>query len=401
MTDEDWLSTEEAAQRLGVQRDTIYAYVSRGRLTSRRAADGRRSEILLPDIRRMEAAQRRPRGPEREMRTSLSEFTEGVIRYRGLDLSDLLARRRFESVAHLLWTGTFDGDSRGEDWRANVELQALVDALDQHLPSGTLPLERIQIVVPAAASLDGFRHELSQSVVCVVGRSLISSMIAALPPIQDDPPGASGGKSPADEPEKPVAERLWPRLSRRPATVQTLELLDAALIIMADHGLAKSTIAARVAASAHCDPYGVVGAGLATASGALHGGASLAVEDILLDLQEGDSPSRLMSQQLRRGQHLIGFGHQRYPEGDPRARLLLKLIGQRFGDQPKYKTVRSIIEELTSRGYPPPNVDFALAALSSVTVMERGSAEAIFVIARTAGWLAHALEEYQTEQSRS
>ena len=396
----NWVPTEEAARRLGVKRETIYAYVSRGRLTSRSAADGRRSEILLTDLRRMEAAQRRRRGPASEMRTELSEFVNGSIRYRGWALADLVASRTFESVAHLLWSGAFD-DKGIDGWRPIGELQTLGVALSKHLPPRTLPLERIQIIVPATAAIDGFRHELTPDVVRVTGRSLISTMVAALPLIQDDgvqgycPDGTRTNRT------ESIAEKLWRRLSRQPATDRTLELLDAALIIMADHGLAKSTVAARVAASAHCDPYGVVGAGLATASGALHGGASLAVEDILLDLQERESPTRLMSQQLRRGEHLIGFGHQRYPSGDPRAQLLLNLMEQRFKGQPKFETIHRIIEELTSRGYPPPNVDFALAALSSVAMMERGSAEAIFVIGRTAGWLAHALEEFQMAMTRS
>lgn len=390
--DAGWMSTREAAERLGVKRETIYAYVSRGRLTSRRAADGRKSEVLAADVRRLSEGRPRDGGAsDTTSRSDVSDCADGRLTYRGYDVAELVASSSFGAVAELLWMGCLP-DVPIEQWSPNEDVGLAVAAIVGHLPADTLPLEVLQITVPVAAALDGFRHDLDRTVVRVTGRNLISTMVAALPrkaPAEGAPTGHG----------KPIAANLWSRLGSAPPTEDRVAALDAAMILMADHGFARSTVAARVAASAYCDPYGVVMAGLATASGALHGGASLAVEDILFSLEAGTNPSRQIGQRLRRGDHLIGFGHHRYPDGDPRARILLDLIRDRLGHLDEVEVVDRVVTQLASRGLPAPNIDFALAALSFVTGMDRGAGEVIFVIARTAGWLAHALEEF--EQGRA
>jgi citrate synthase len=97
---------------------------------------------------------------------------------------------------------------------------------------------------------------------------------------------------------------------------------------------------------------------------------------------------------LRRGERLRGFGHRLYPDGDPRARFLLARLRTTAAGSPRMEVVDALLEATTHRGLPEPNVDLALAALAHVTTMTRGAGEAIFAIARTAGWIAHALEEY-------
>jgi citrate synthase len=177
-----------------------------------------------------------------------------------------------------------------------------------------------------------------------------------------------------------------------------------------------------VAASVRADPYAVVSAGLAAASGSLHGGASLAVEALLAEIArpgaerpagprrrsqqaERERPAagsrrasqragRVLGERLRRGERLRGFGHPLYPDGDPRAAHLLDRLRQAAGGSPRMAVVDALLAATRRRGLPPPNVDLALAALGHVAGMTRGAGEAIFAVARVAGWLAHALEEY-------
>ena len=171
-------------------------------------------------------------------------------------------------------------------------------------------------------------------------------------------------------------------------------MLDAALVLLADHELAASTVAARVAASVRADPYAVVSAGLATVSGTLHGGASLGIEALLDEIDRPERAATVVGDRLRRGERLRGFGHRLYPDGDPRAGFLLARLRATAAGSPRMAVVDALLEATTRRGLPEPNVDLALAALAHVTAMTRGAAEAIFAVARTAGWIAHALEEY-------
>ena len=101
----------------------------------------------------------------------------------------------------------------------------------------------------------------------------------------------------------------------------------------------------------------------------------------------------MIAERLRRGERIPGFGHSVYKNGDARGSLLLDLVGR-----PRRTTNASPWRGPYWRSPPAaparPNVDFALATLVGVAGMVPGSGEAIFAVARTAGWLAHAMEEY-------
>ena len=102
----------------------------------------------------------------------------------------------------------------------------------------------------------------------------------------------------------------------------------------------------------------------------------------------------MVGARLRRGERLRGFGHRLYPDGDPRAGFLLTRLRTAAAGSPRMAVVDALLEATSRRSLPEPTVDLALAALAHVTAMTRGAGEAVFAIARTAGWIAHALEEY-------
>jgi citrate synthase len=172
-----------------------------------------------------------------------------------------------------------------------------------------------------------------------------------------------------------------------------VELVDDALVLAADQGLVPSTVAARVAASVQADPYSVVVAGLGAIAGRLHGAACLGAEELLDEVARTGSAVAAIGARLRRGERIPGFGEAHYPAGDPRAVLLLDRLGA-VGRDDAVGRAREVVDVMASRGLPPPNIDFALAALTHATGLLPGSSEALIAIARGAGWLAHALEEY-------
>jgi citrate synthase len=129
-------------------------------------------------------------------------------------------------------------------------------------------------------------------------------------------------------------------------------------------------------------------------SGALHGGASLGAEVLLASASEPADAPRVVGELLRRGERIPGLGHFVYQTGDPRAILLLDLIRTAAPDSARLAVAEAVLAEAGRRALPAPNIEFALAVLGAVAGMIPGAGEAVFAIARTAGWLAHALEEY-------
>ena len=188
-------------------------------------------------------------------------------------------------------------------------------------------------------------------------------------------PGVRAVRAPGPADRAPA---LWGGLSAADPEPGLVGVLDAALVLLADHELAASTVAARVAASVRADPYAVASAGLATVSGTLHGGASLGIEALLDEIDRPERAATVVGARLRRGERLRGFGHRLYPDGDPRARFLLTRLRATAAGSPRMQVVDALLEATTSRGLPEPNVDLALAALAHVTAMTRGSGEAIF-----------------------
>src|SRR5262249_38165346 len=296
--------------------------------------------------------------------------------YRGRPALALAREAHFERVAELLWTGVLpDSDPR---WAADPAPRALGRAVQRVLPRRVLPFDRLRLVTAALASADPFRHDLRPEAVTRAARGLLSTLVDTLP-----------SRRPAT---------AHPRLAApppRPPSSAAIGLLDAALVLLADHELAGSTLAVRIAAAYRADPYGAVGAGFGVLGGALHGAASLAAEALLVEVAEAGDPAIVIERVLRRGERLPGLGHPLYRDGAPRATLLLDLLRRAAPRSPRLRAVDTLLAATRARRYPAPNVDLAVAAVTHVHELPRGTGELIFALARIAGWVAHALEEYE------
>jgi citrate synthase len=380
--DDRWIDAAEAARRLEVKPATLYAYVSRGLLTRRRHADGRRSLFDPAEI----AALRRRRSTEP---AGAFAFTSAITSlgpdrpfFRGRDALELARTSTYEAVADWLWTGN-DHPSR-QPWVARSQAVAAAVAAQTALPREALALDRLQLVVTTLGVMDPMRFNLDADAVVATARSLIAGMVDALPSVSRRKQSATTS----------IPHRLWPKLTARAPDGALVDTLRAALILLADHELAASTVAARVAASVKADPYAVVAAALGVVGGPMHGGASLGAERLLAQMRHPQDAPRVIGERLREGDRIPGVGHAVYNHGDARGILLFELLRAAAPGHPKLAAADAALAEVSSRGLPAPNSDFAVATLTAMCDMPIGSGEAIFAIARTAGWVAHAMEEY-------
>lgn len=377
------LTTAEAADRLGVKPETLYAYVSRG-VIERHRDPGGVSTYDPRDVERLARAGRRTKSlPPVVFPSSLTLIADGRYSYRGTDAVAAAGDHRFEEVAEWLWTGTWPDDAR---WPFDTTALDQVLAAQAPLPRHCLPLDRYRVITAVAAAADPIRHDERAEVVVPTARRLLRLLVDGLP-------RADGREARRAEPTRTMAEVLWTRLTRLPRTPERIALLDTALVLLADHELASSTFAARMAAMVRADVYEVVGTGLNVIGGLRHGGASLTLEAVFRDAARFGAARALDGRIDERGR-LAGFGHSLYPDGDPRGTAMLDRLAAIDPPGDRLATVDAVLAEASRRGVAPPNVDAGLAALSFCADMPPGSGEAVFALARTAGWIGHALEQY-------
>ena len=369
------LTARQTADRLGVKLDTLYAYVSRGRLRSVMVPGTRerryRSEEVdaLLDTR---SGVKPPHSSDPEalmpvIGSSICLIENGHFYYRGQDAARLADEATLEEIARLLWldeAGPGLADLSAPNRSANV-------------PTTSGLIERCQIRLTALGDQDLSALDLTRARVARTGWRILRELTACVAPTLPSP--------------EPIHRRLaaaW-RLGEG-----GVDLIRRCLVLIADHELNASTFVARCVASAGATPYAVVAAALGALSGRFHGGETERAEGLFRELLEGSDPMAIMAGRLARGERLPGFGQPLYPDGDPRATAILAVLAQAAPELHALAiTAAEIGLRLIGRH---PNVDFGLAAAAIGLALPRSAALGLFVIGRTVGWIAHAIEQYES-----
>ncbi len=381
----DLVSAIDAANLLGVKTATVYTYVSRGHLTAHRRPGDRSSWFSRSEVEMLrQRTGRRGTSTGREpVVSAITLIADGEYWYRGRAPGELAHTHTFEQVAELLWTGRL---GRRRTWDV-APLDANRLGATAAIASAPRPLDALRVAASALAVGDEVRFGIGSDALVMAARHLLIHLVQALPERSQPIDGS-------------LAAAVWSRLSRRAPERGELATLNGALILMADHGVAPSTLAARTAASYRADLYGVVEAGLAIMAGGWHGGRAMSAEQMLEQIERGDGVARVVGERSRQGS-IPALGQPRYPHGDPRYRLLLDLI-ESSGSESMLIPAMKELEDLTqARALPRPSVELALALMSRAFGFVRGSSEAVFAIGRSAGWLAHAMEEYERSVPQS
>ena len=388
-----FLTAQEAAAELGVKLPTLYSYVSRGLIRSEATGnDPRERRYSAEDVQRLKERQEQRRDPGSAiagalhwgaplLESALTLISNGKLYYRGYDAAMLASRHTVEEVAGLLWKGNLKAQinslNKPVTQSARVRMERLISFVRPY------PLiESFQMTLLMTASEDPTAYDLRPGAVEETGVRILRCLTAV-----------AAGQVEKSGIAQTLAQSWMPS---QPAKVT--RLLNAALILLADHEFNVSSFTARCVASAGATPYEVVTAGLAALQGAKHGGTVNRVEALLEEIQRPTNASRVLSRRLKRGDDIPGFGHRLYPEGDPRARVLLELMADTISRSSAQSLSRAVIQEARALIGEEPNSDFALAVLARRLNLPEGYGLGIFALGRTIGWLAHAMEQYQSDR---
>jgi citrate synthase len=368
-----YVGANEAARLLGVTKPTLYAYVSRGVVSRTVAGDGRTSLYPRDQIERLAERNRRPSTTEPTIdivvRSAVTEIDDRSVHYRSHDAVALARTVAFESVAELLWDGRLPGTVPRWDV-AREPLRRARAVIDAARSTGAItPITALALAASVVGRIDGDSDDGPKT----AARTLIT--IA---------PSVLGGPHRGS-----IAGRLASAWQRRPDPALTVAI-DRALILLADHELATSTLAVRVACSVGAGPVDAFAAGLHTIAGPLHGGASRAVVALLREVARVGAREAVAAT-LRSGKRLPGFGHSVYRTADPRLLPLLDAVALVPDPYGRRDDVESLLAEAARVLGKIPNVDLGLGALLHVGGLPDDAP--VFAVARIAGWAAHYAEE--------
>lgn len=376
-----WVSATEAAAELNVSRATLYAYVSRGLVESRSQPGSRKRLYAAADIRRLRSAgDGTAAAPERALDfgtplldSAITLIDGGRLYYRGRDALALAGTATLETVAGLLWQ--IDDADPFAAAEATSEADALAAARLPVAPGIAGAIAGLAV----AGRADVAAYARTAPARARTGARIVRQLVALW----------AGGTTAGDMPGEP-AHRILAAAWGVPAAA---EAIRTALVLCADHELNASAFAVRVAASTRATPYAAVIAGLATLEGPRHGGMTPQTLALLDEAVRHGDGRAAVTERLRRGEALPGFGHQLYPDGDPRALAILAAVRATAGPQPLLAIAQAVADagrEATGLG---PNLDFGLATLAATWRLGADRAIGIFAIGRSVGWLAHAAEQ--------
>ena len=400
----DMLTREEALDILNIKPATLYAYVSRGLIRATPHEDGRKRLYLRRDIEQL-STRKRGRSPmgsvaESTMRlgdpvlhSAITQITPHGPRYRNKLATDLAAAgASFESVAYLLMTGI---------WQDSLAIWAPADTPPDVLRflstyEGKIASSDIGDLIgmlPFALAMQGRgTREIADGSAVQAARLMIQSMAGCI--------GFLGPKRAfvKRETDESIAGQIL-RAAGAAVTPETLRAINMALIVLADNELAPATFSARVAASTNADLFNCVASAIGSHVGFSTGTGTEKIETLLLCAPMSALDTRL-DRVREYGASLFGFNHPLYLGADPRADLMLQAAGDIAKSARATPAVRKntrltldFFDRARRELNAQPGIALGLVTLSRALRLPDGSATAIWIVGRTAGWVAHVMEQ--------
>ena len=340
--------------------------------------------------------------PVAESAVSYIDGKNARLEYRGIAVETLAFESCFEETTYLLLKGDLPTQKQLADFDDQLRHHRrikfrLVDLL-KCLPENGHPMYALQAAVAAMGMFYPSRDVTNaqsnwESVIRLVAK--LPTVIAAFHRIRY-----------GDEPIRPrddldhAANFYWMLFEKEPSPA-VRKVIDACLILHAEHTMNASTFSGRVTGSTLANPYTVISAAIGTLTGPLHGGANEEVLDMLEEIGSIPKARAWCEDAIANKKKIMGFGHRVYKVKDPRATALQELAERVFTDsgRPEQYDLAVEMEKVMAEKLGPkgiyPNVDFYSGIVYQSLGMPRDLFTPIFAIARVAGWLAHWLEQLQ------
>lgn len=377
VTDDLFISADEAAATLGVSVGTLYTYVSRKQIRSQKVSGTRQRRYWRPDIERVAQGRSASKslihlGISHD--SDITLVTPNGPYYRGKSAIELAETHSIEDIAGLLWKA----DSKSVFGPANAKAPAAVQSLFSIL-QGASSIDTAIALFPFLEQANPLAYDLSHFGMTRTGAEVMrwyAAILADRDAISDAPlhvqiaDYVKGGDEVAD-------------------------LIRRLLVLAADHGFGAGAHAVRAVAGTAVSPYRSVLAGFAIVTGRRTSfGRMQGVRRLLSDIAEAHDPRAVIVARLQVGEKLPGFESPApYEGGDPRANALLKSIDRVFGDKPicvKTMKMISLVEE--TLGVHP---SFALVNALLAHIIGLPDTKILYILGRCAGWVAHSIEQYE------
>jgi citrate synthase len=312
----------------------------------------------------------------------------GALRYRGVDIEELVGRVSFGDAWGLLVDDSFD--------------PGLAPADPHVLPvtSGDVRVD-VQSALPTLAPAYGMRPLLDISDE-QARADLARVSVTALSFVAQSARGIGVPMVPQSRIDEAstITERFMVRWRGEPDP-KHVRAIDAYWVSAAEHGMNASTFTARVIASTGADVAASISGAIGAMSGPLHGGAPARVLPMIEKVEQLGDARKVVTDILDSGDRLMGFGHRVYRAEDPRARVLRRTAKEL--DAPRFEAAKALedaaLAELRERRPDRPietNVEFWAAVILDFAEVPTAMMPAMFTCGRTAGWAAHILEQKRT-----
>ncbi|EKU50201.1 citrate synthase [Staphylococcus massiliensis] len=332
--------------------------------------------------------------------TKISSIIDNQLTYAGYDIDDLAENAQFEEIIYLLWNYELPNKEQLESLKDKLyEHMTLNPRMYEHFEEYATdkvhPMTALRTSVSYLAHFDpGADEDDMDSTLerAIRIQAKIASLVTAFARVRE-------GKAPV-KPDRSLnyaANFLYMLRGEKPTDVE-VEGFNKALILHADHELNASAFTARCAVSSLSDIYSGITAAVGSLKGPLHGGANERVMRMLTEIGEESKVEAYLEEKFNNKDKIMGFGHRVYKNGDPRAKYLKDMsrkITDETGQKELFEISIKIADIMEKEKGLLPNVDFYSATVYHSMGIEHDLFTPIFAVSRSAGWIAHILEQYR------
>jgi len=331
--------------------------------------------------------------------TSISFIVGNTLNYRGYTIEDLAAHSTFEEVVYLLWNNRLPNKSELQSFKTelnkNMALEPSFISVLKTLPTNVHPMAWLRTAVSLLSHWDSESNDISVEAnhhKAIRLTAKMGSLVAAFEAIRNK-------REPlAPKADQSIAWNFLYMLKGTEPDAETVKVFDTCLILHADHELNCSAFATRVTTSSLSDLHSAVVSAIGALKGPLHGGANEQVMVMLAKIGTIEKAQQFVKDALAAKEKVMGIGHRVYKDGDPRAAILRKFSEQltkKIGKPELYQISALIDDTMQKEKGLMPNVDFYSATVYHALAIPTDIFTPIFAMSRVAGWIAHAMEQYE------